>query len=171
MVDPVELHQAIADCRAAVRPVIREVIDGARRSPADLERMADGLLKASGELGSRSGIYTQAQLDRKIRNERERMPVVEETGFPQDAADRLVEQGIDELIDVSRLSVRQEIVFRLHVCGFSCRDIAATLKIQRRRTAALLRAAKRRVREAYNEGRYAGWYEVYLSEVRRGRGH
>lgn len=171
MVDPIELHDAVADSADAVRPIIREIIGGSRRSPADLERIADGLLKASVEFGSASGIYTQAQLDRKIRNERERLPVLEDAGLPQGIADSLVEQGMEELIDVSRLTIRQEVAFRLHVCGFSCRDIAATLRIQRSRAATLVGAAKRRVREAYNEGRYAGWYEVYLSEVRRHRGH
>jgi DNA-binding CsgD family transcriptional regulator len=171
MVDPVELHHTLTDSADAVRPVIRKIIDGNRRSPGDLERIADELLRAAGDLGGTSGIYTQAQLDRKIRNERERLPALEDLGLPQGTADSLVEQGIEELIDVSRLTVRQEIAFRLHVSGFSCRDIAATLNIQRNRAAALLGAAKRKVRAAYNEGRYAGWYEVYLSEVRRGRGH
>lgn len=133
----------------------------------DPERIADALLEAVGVLSEGSGIYTTAQLDRKIRNERKRLPEVEEYGLPQEVIAELVERRIDELIDLSRLTVSQEVVFRLHLCGLSVRCIAATLKISQNKAAYHLRKAKRKIRAAYSEGRYAGWYEVYLSEVNR----
>ncbi len=137
----------------------------------DLESEADRLLQAGGAIGRETGIYTSAGLKRKIRNEHRRAPLVSECGLPAEVVDRLVDQRIEELIDVSGLSIRQEIVFRLRVCGLGIKRIAATLNIKPQRAAALLRAAQRKVRRAYRAGAYAGWYEVYLSEVNRFKRH
>ncbi len=135
--------------------------------PGDPEAAADALLKAAGVLGRANGIYTAKALQRKIRLEDKRLPPLPECGLPPEVLDRLIDQRIEELADVSRLSIKQEIVFRLRACGLSIKLISATLKIRPRRAAAILRAAQRKVRRAYHDGRYAGWYEVYLSEVNR----
>lgn len=135
--------------------------------PRDPEAAADALLKAAGVLGRAHGIYTSSELQRKIRLEDKRLPLLPPRGLPPEVIDGLVDQRIEELIDVSGLTIRQEIIFRLRACGLSIKLISATLKIRPRRTAAILRAAQGKVRRAYREGRYAGWYEVYLSEVNR----
>jgi len=83
--------------------------------------------------------------------------------------DYLVLRQIDLLIDVSRLTLRQEIIYRLYTGGLKRREIAIALGVGIERVALCLRAARYKLRAAYREGRYAGWYEVYLSEVRRRR--
>lgn len=135
--------------------------------PSDPEAAADALLRSAGVLGRANRVYTAAVLQRRIRLEDKRLPLLPPCGLPPEVMDRLIDQRIDELVDVSRLTIRQEIVFRLRACGLSIKLISATLKIRPRRAAAALRAAQRKVRRAYHEGRYAGWYEVYLSEVNR----
>ena len=135
----------------------------------ELEEAADALLRTAGALSRRNGIYTKSQLERKTRNDHRRAPRVSACELPQDVVDYLFERQIDDLLEASGLTALQEIVFRLCAGGLTCSDIAATLGIKHRAIAIRLRAARRKVRWAYNQGRYAGWYEVYLSEVRRGR--
>ena len=135
--------------------------------PIDLEKAADAILESAGALGRKSGIYTEVQLGRRVRDERAQLPVMNEAGLPSHVTDYLVEQQIDELIEVSRLSMRQEIIYRLHLCGLSIPETAATLNMKMQTVAAQLRAARRKLQATYAEGRYAGWYEVYLSEVNR----
>lgn len=134
---------------------------------ADLERAADALLDQVARLGLASGLYTQTQLDRKIRTERKRTQRVAEAGISEEMIDVLVERRMEELIDVASLTVVQEIIYRLHVAGFGRRRMARVLGIRRETAERRLRTVKRRIRAAYEEGRYAGWYEVYLSEVNR----
>ena len=135
----------------------------------ELEGAADAILEAAGALSGRNGIYTKSRLERKIRNDHRRAPRVSECEVPQDVIQYLLERQIDDLVEASGLTALQEIVFRLYAGGLTCRDMEATLGIKHRAIATRLRAARRKVRAAYNQGRYAGWYEVYLSEVRRGR--
>ncbi len=133
----------------------------------DLEAAADRLLESAGALGRETGAYTESQMRRKIRRDANRAPRLDACAVSEKMVDFLFQRQVEELIDVSRLTVRQELVFRLHVHGLGIRRITATLKIGRYTAARALRVAKRRVRAAYQEGRYAGWYEVYLSEVNR----
>ena len=142
---------------------IREALDRF----SNLEAAADALLEAAGAFRRGSGIYTERQLTRKIRQERDRLPRIDETSLPPDLVSYLVERQMDELIDASRLSTRQEIILRLHLCGFDCGEIAASLKCRHQSVVVLLRDARRKLQATYAEGRYAGWYEVYLSEVNR----
>lgn len=138
----------------------------AREGLIELEDAADAILAAEGALGREGGIYTEAQLARKSRREM-RLPTIRDEGIPRDVIDYLVERQIDDLIEVSGLTAMQEIVFRLHAGGVSVVTMAASLGLQREALVTHLRAARAKVRTATREGKYAGWYEVYLSEVRR----
>jgi len=141
----------------------------AKEGVIEMEEVSDILLANVGGLGRTSGTYTQAQLERKMRDEQAHLPKTEEHGVPAEVTDYLLERRIDELIDVSGLTALQEICFRLCVAGLKRKDLAATLGLTPSRTALALRIARRKVRAAYDEGKYAGWYEVYLSEVNRTR--
>ncbi|MGC8862819.1 MAG: hypothetical protein ACP5R5_08595 [Armatimonadota bacterium] len=57
---------------------------------SDLESAADAMLSAAGLLGRKTGAHTQAQLARRIRNERARIPARDETCLPADIVDYLV---------------------------------------------------------------------------------
>jgi len=133
----------------------------------DPEKVADAILEASGAFSEGNGIYTKAQLYRKMRMERKKSPEVEEYGLPKEVEAELVERCIDELIELSRLSVSQEVVLRMHLCGMHTSYIANTLKISHQTAAYRLKSAKQKIMATYKEGKYAGWYEVYLSEVNR----
>lgn len=134
---------------------------------SDPEAAADALLARAGALGREAGIYTEVQLSRKIRLERGRLPDLAEPGIAPEMVEHLVREQENELVEVSRLTLRQEMVYRLARAGLGIRCISATLGIGKQRAAARLRAAKRKIRAAVREGRYAGWYEVYVSEVNR----
>lgn len=143
------------------------LIRAACEDATEMEREADALLGRCVMLGSDSGVYAQNQLDRKMRDEQKRMPLLTECGVTDEMVDYLVERQMEDLIDAASLTAFQEIIYRLHVSGFSVKRIAAALGIRRGTTEQRLRKVKRRVRAAYEQGRYAGWYEVYLSEVNR----
>jgi DNA-binding CsgD family transcriptional regulator len=133
----------------------------------DPEEVADSLLIAIGATGRRSGIYTARQLRRRIYKEHAHLPMISEVGMPPEVVDYLFYRQIEELIDTAGLTVREEIVFRLYLCGFSRSQTAAAIKRSRWTAARLLGQARAKLQAAYAEGRYAGWYEVYLSEVNR----
>lgn len=133
----------------------------------ELEAEADRMLRSAGALGRHQGIYTTTQLKRKIRLELQRIPEVEEWAPSHDVLDYLTESYLDDLVCVSRLTAMQEIVFRLRASGLDCKDMTATLGIKHEVLAGHLRQARWKVRAACKQGRYAGWYEVYLSEVNR----
>lgn len=135
----------------------------------DLERAADGLLAQHVTLGADSGIYSQTQLDRKMRDEYKRIPRMAEVGICAEATDTLLEHRIEELVDAASLTALQEIIYRLYVAGFGRRRIASIVGTKHILLERRLRTVKRKIRAAYEEGRYAGWYEVYLSEVNRSR--
>jgi len=134
---------------------------------ADLEQAADKLLSQHLVLGSDSGVYSQAQIDRRTREQDKRMPRMSECGISADMTDALLERRIEELTDAANLTALQEIIYRLHVAGFSPRGIASAVGLRFGSVRWRLREVKRKIRRAYEEGIYAGWYEVYLSEVSR----
>lgn len=142
-----------------------DILTAVRIGIIEIEEAADIILESSGSLGRTQGIYTQTQLDRRIRLEREHD--VCEPNLDKEMVDYLVERQVTDLIDAAGLTAIQEIIYRLHVSGFNVRNMAATLGIKRRTAASRLQAARRKIRAAYKEGKYAGWYEVYLSEVNR----
>lgn len=132
-----------------------------------LENAADALLAATGILNVGAAVYTQTQLERKLRNEQARLSRLEETAPAPEMVDYICERQLEDLIGASRLTQVQEAVYRLFAAGMNCRDISATLGIKRQPIGFHLRSARQKVRAAYRQGRYAGWYEVYLSEVNR----
>ena len=140
-----------------------------RTDSLNLDEQADDLLSPFMVRGSGSGIYSQVALDRKMRNEQKRLPMLVECGISNDMLDYLVDRQVEDIIDAAGLTAIEEIVYRLYVSGFSGKRIASALKIKRQTIYSRLRTVRRKVRAAYNEGKYAGWYEVYLSEVNRGR--
>lgn len=146
------------------------LIAAARDGVLDLEQAADAILAAEGALGNKTGIYTQAQIERKMRVEQRRLQVVDEGAIRNDTIEYLLQCQVDNLVDVSRLTPIQEICYRLHIDGLTCRDISTTLHLKFHTTANHLRSARKKVRAAVRDGKYAGWYEVYISEVNR-HGH
>ena len=139
----------------------------------DMEEAADALLESAGAIGREHGIYTDRQLFRKMRDEHERIPAIDEHAVSPDVENYLFDMQLEELIDLANLTPLQEICLRLRAGGLSLTKIAKFLGINGNTMAAHLRIAQRRVRSASREGKYAGWYEVYLSEIRRAgyRGH
>ena len=143
------------------------LLAAARDGLLDLEQAADSILAAEGALGRENGIYTQAQLNRKIRIEQQHLPLLDECEIGKEAIEYLIERQTTDLVEVSRLTPMQEICFRLYVEGLTCRDISLSLRLKHNTTANHLRNARQKVKAAIKDGRYAGWYEVYLSEVNR----
>ncbi|MCE5313897.1 MAG: hypothetical protein ABFD49_07775 [Armatimonadota bacterium] len=143
----------------------------AEQGAIGMEEVGDIILANTGGFGRDAGVYTERQLDRKIRNERTRLSKsdIREEGISTDVTGYLFERHLDDLIDVSGLTAIQEICFRMCAAGLRRNNVADTLGLSPARTTYALRVAKRKIRRALGEGRYAGWYEVYLSEVNRTR--
>ncbi len=148
--------------RRGGRPAGRQEITVPREVETDLDRRADELLGRSLILGSDSGIYSETALDRKMRDEAKRMPVLAEGGITEQMLECLIERRLEELIDAAGLSAMEEIVYRLHVAGFGVKRMAIALGIRRVTIDRRLKSIRRKVRAAYREGIYAGWYEVVL---------
>lgn len=148
-------------------PVVAADLSRPRNTQVELERRADELLGRCVKLGSASGIYSRAALERKMRDERKRLPALDEGGISERTLEYLIERQLDDLVDAAGLTAIEEIVYRLRVAGFSSKRMAAALGITRTTIYRRLRSVKRKVTAAYEQGRYAGWYEVYLSEVNR----
>ena len=140
--------------------------------PTDLEELSNMLLSNAGALSRyrESYIYTEQQLARKIRDEYKRLEsknTNEECGLESDIQDIIIECAITELSELAHLSALQQIIFGLYVKGLSCSDISILLRKKRKTTWENIQAARYRIKKILREGKYAGWYEVYLSEVNR----
>jgi len=151
---------------AQVIPALMALVESGMMT---VEEAADAALESENALGWRRGAFTTVQLARRMRLETGRLPILCKDDIPKEVMDEVVGQRVDELVTLARLRPMQEICFRLCVEGLSIRQSARILGIGRRRVEMHLRAARHRVQAVYDEGPYAGWYEVYLSEVRRGR--
>ena len=92
------------------------------RARAQTPANADELLKRLGLLGKRNGIYTERQLERKIRQERERWPEADEFSVSDEVRRYLLERQVEDLIIVSNLTPMQEIAFRLYAQGLGLRS-------------------------------------------------
>jgi len=132
-----------------------------------LDAQADAQLLRKRMLGRENTCLSEYQLRRLMYNDRKRAPALGPPGLPQEADDLAFELHLQYLIELAGLSSRQEACLRLSLQGLSCRAIA---RMTGRHPAAVLgslRSAHRRLRQAYNQGPYAGWYDVYVSEVTR----
>lgn len=135
----------------------------------DIETAADAYLEAAAALSKDQGILTSRQLERRIRNEHKYCPSMDLTGVPAEVESYLLSRSTDELIELANLRPMEEICLRLHISGLNIKELSSMLGIGRRRVAMHLRIARRKAVQIFNDGPYAGWYEVYLSEIRRGR--
>jgi DNA-directed RNA polymerase specialized sigma24 family protein len=155
----------IKSSRDAVADVKRRLEAG----KLTLDEAADALLAATGQLGRTHGTYTEKQLARRNRLDRQRLPRMQHDDVPDEVSQYLVDQRLDGLVAVAGLKPIEEICFRLRFSNMTPREITQILGIGRRRTELHLKQARRKMIQVYKEGPYAGWFEVYLSEVRRGR--
>lgn len=146
---------------------LRYLIRAVKEGIVDLEQAADALLDAHGALGKENGIYTDAQLSRKMRREVRRLPVLEEASVSQETVDYISQLQIEELTELAELSPMQDICYRLHCDKLPGKEIADMLGLSVQVVSYHLREARVRVKRICREGRYAGWYQVYLSEVNR----
>jgi hypothetical protein len=147
----------------------------ARRQPGgtmtDREAVSNNLLRKTGALAhQRRGVYTQAQLVRKMASEQARASNAGADLAPEASSglcDYLFACAVSEIIGEAGLTPLQEACLRLSISGFAVRDIGLALGIGRMRVHRQLKIARHRLRAVY--GRYAcfGWEDVYWAEVHR----
>jgi hypothetical protein len=131
-----------------------------------LERTVDDILRALGT-ARKHGVYSEAGLARKIRRESAVDVEVEQSGLPGEVCDYLFRAHVRELISTPGLTSRQRLALLLQAGGHSCGQAAETMGISRTSYCRVLERARARF-ERFRDP-YAGWYEVYLSEVGRGK--
>lgn len=111
-------------------------------------------------------VYSEKQLDRKMRDEHARLPVVSEDA-PSDRLCRSIElRYLAFVARTAKLSPIERKVFILGVNRASLRQIAAILGISRQRAAGLLFKVKCKLARV-KRSKYYGLHEVYWQEVRR----
>lgn len=143
------------------------LIQAAEGGIIGLEQAADALLAAYNMLGKDNGIYTDAQLNRKMRREARRLPELDETGFSEDTISYVEQLQIEELSELAELTPMQDICYKLHCNQLSLKETAAMLGLSYQVVSHHLSEAKLRIKRVCKEGRFAGWYKIYLSEVNR----
>jgi len=135
------------------------------------ETISNNLLRKTGALvHPRRGVYTQAQLVRKMALDQARANSAGAdlaSEATSGLCDYLFASAVSEIITAARLTPLQEACFRLSIRGFAVRDIGSALGIGRMRVHRQLRIARHRLRAVY--GRYGcfGWEDVYWEEVHR----
>ncbi len=132
-----------------------------------LDTQADAHLSRKRLLGRKVACLSQHQLRRLMCNDRRRAPALGPPGIPREADDLAFELHLRYLIEVAGLSSRQEACVRLTLEGLGCHTIARMTGRLPSAVLNSLRSACLRLRQAYKQGPYAGWYEVYVSEVTR----
>lgn len=153
---------------SGVSEAVAEVLRAFQEGSISHEQAADAMLQAWDALGKSSGAYTRLQWARKVRLEQKRLGGCR----PANAAYaeqmvRTAQSWLDELIELAGLRPVEEICLRLSADGLGPKLIARATGIGLRRVDVYLRIARRKVRQVYDDGPYAGWREVYLSEMRR----
>ena len=94
------------------------------------ERMADNLLRSAGAICYYGGTWTQAQLNRKIREQDSYLPDIEVKNCC-DADDIVFSSMYTRLAKAAKLNPLYTEVFRMHINGFSGNEISRTLKMGR----------------------------------------
>jgi hypothetical protein len=127
-----------------------------------VEQAADELLR---NLNSEHRIYTEKQLARKTRLERMKLPDLDDTTMPTEAAEYLLRGQIELMVQSARLSKFQGAVLTLALEGQTMQEIATSSKIPYHTIARTIRIARSRVAKVHSP--YDGLYEVYWHEVHR----
>lgn len=131
-----------------------------------MEMQADQLLRSSGAMPAQRSLYTDVQLNRKIRLQ-ERC-TVDLSGYYNylDDEDQLLRMYA-RLAKRARLNPLQEVVFLLYLSGYRQSEISMMLQISKLRAIRTLRIARKKLALAFWRDPYSGWHEVYLSQVNR----
>ena len=143
------------------------LIDLSPELSAWLDAQADAQLSRKRMLGREGACLTHYQLSRLMANDHKRAPALGPPGLPRESDDYAFELHLQYLIETAGLTARQEACIRLKLRGLGCSAIARMTGRSPCGVEESLRSACRRLRRAYREGPYAGWYEVYVSEVTR----
>jgi len=130
------------------------------------ERAADSLLRSVGAIRYSGGVWTQTQLNRKMREQNCYLPDLE-VGNYCDADDMVLDSMYARLAEKAGLNPLYTEVFRMYMNGFSGEEISEILKIGRSRAFRIISICRIRLQKAYESDPYSGWYDVYLSEVNR----
>lgn len=112
-------------------------------------------------------LYTETQLTRRINRDWKLAPKLREAQPSRELLSILHDTYLNGLLDAAELTPRQEMCFKMYAAGFTYTEIAETFQVFRREVAQHIRTAKQKLRGAYKRDLYAGWYEVYLSEINR----
>lgn len=138
---------------------------GLEKAVEDFEERADNLIAEIGEQRE-IRVYTEAGLLRKMRREQTRPVERRESMLPDDAYDYLLLAYIRDLIASPQLTSQERLALILSTTGWRQSDAAILIGVRRARYQRIMRSARKKV-ERYASNPYAGWYEVYLSEVNR----
>lgn len=114
----------------------------------------------------RPEVYSEEQLNRKIRLEQRRMPVVSEDTPPDNFCHYVGARHVSLLMRNAKLSPLERKVFMLSLYGASLSQMANAAGVSRASISRTTAVIKRKLRSAVND-KYHGLHEVYWSEVRR----
>lgn len=127
-----------------------------------IEEVADELLLQD---GSDVRVYTERQLARKMRLEKDRLQDVEETAIPVEAADYLVRRQVELMTESGGLTKLQSAVLAHVIDGWQLIDIARHYGMGLDRLKRQYRIALERIERGGSP--WDGLYEVYWREVHR----
>lgn len=141
------------------------VMEGLEQAVTNLEKEADELLAGMGK-ENRKGTYSEASLNRKIRRNEHIKPEIEKVGLPEEVCEYLRLAYLKDLLSVPGLTRIERFVLILRSTGWSMLDAARYIGVTRLRCYRAMESARRKIAR-HKENPFAGWYEVYLSEVNR----
>jgi hypothetical protein len=127
-----------------------------------MEQVADELLR---DFNQEDRIYTEQQLERKIRLEQSRYSNQNVITIPNEAAEYLLRKQVELMVQSAKLSKLQGAILVLTLEGLTVHEIATSTKIPHHIVARTLRIARYRISKAHSP--YDGLYEVYWNEVHR----
>lgn len=123
-------------------------------------------MEAMRSLCRKDVVYAENQLDRKMRRERSKLPVLSED-TPSDEFCRCVgRQHVSALLRTAKLTPLERKVFMLGLHGASLSQTANLLGISRQRMCYTAACLKKKMQIAARD-KYYGLHEVYWREVRR----
>ena len=146
----------------AVRTNLAESI-GTGRVPEEVE--ADNLLAAHSFELDDVRLFTERQLARRIKREALLFSRTYGGGLPAAVCEFILEKHINLLLENVSLNRLQRRAYTLYLRGLPEPAIARRLRVSRTRAMTLILKASRKIGQT--KFKYAGLYEVYLSEVNR----